>query len=128
MKRNVKSTDPRKPKLVAMFKSQVAGCTKVTLLTQVADDRYSAHCMERGTVNGRRGWKSLGEHEVTVVLEAPAYSRCSCGKARRMDLDWDKIEEHHKTTDAALRRRYGYHAPARQGGCVEREENRKESA
>ena len=57
----VKSSDPRKAKLVARFKAGVAGCTKVTDL-KATNGHASARCLhyvwDKGTDIKR--WEALG--------------------------------------------------------------------
>jgi len=116
MKRNVKSTDPRKPILVKMFKEQVPGCTKVTLLTQVAPDRYSAQCSKPDPERARC-YITIGVFEVTADLPDPVYERCSCGKHRLLAQDWDASAKSIQRHSAEMQERYGYCLPERLGGC-----------
>lgn len=59
---NIKSSDPRKPKIVAAFK-ETFGCTKVTNLKE-SKGRYQAHCMVKRP--GERSFESLGDRELPV--------------------------------------------------------------
>lgn len=57
---NIKSTDPRKQKIVAAFK-QIFGCSKVTNLKE-SRGQYLAHCMIKH--RGQRKFTSIGDREL----------------------------------------------------------------
>lgn len=72
MKKNVTSTDSRKPEIVAAFKKQVVRCSRVTLLTDLGGGLFKAHCLgpavgaERTRGSQRTQFVSLGYHEVNL--------------------------------------------------------------
>lgn len=60
MSKNVKSTDPRKPEIMAALKRKT-GANKVTLVKENNDGSFSGSCLK----GGRAGYQQLGTFTVT---------------------------------------------------------------
>jgi hypothetical protein len=72
MKKPVKSTDPRKPAIMAALK-KASGCTKVTGVQQNGENLFSGACMKMRKMPCPQGsdvylskWEHLGVFEVTL--------------------------------------------------------------
>lgn len=70
MEKHLKSTDPRKARVVAALKN-ASGCSKVTNVTEnTSDGSYSGDCLKKKTAGRGGEWEKVGRWNVKLESAA----------------------------------------------------------